>query len=75
MTITRLTELTLSFFAQLTGVKQADFFIDVLPKNEVKGLEFYHHENYKNKNYLDDCFWIGRLHIVFSRANSGIARN
>ena len=60
-------ELALSSVARLLGVKEADFYLELLPQNEVEGLSLFEHRRLENDHAKTDLLWINRLHVVFSR--------
>lgn len=60
-------ELTASTLARLMGFKGADFFVEIVPKEDVQGQPFFWHESGQTDKYRSHEFQLGRLHLIADR--------
>lgn len=65
--IATILELTTSTLARLMGFKGADFFMEIVPKEDVQGQPFFWHERGQTEKYRSHEFQLGRLHLIAER--------
>lgn len=60
-------ELTASTLARLMGFKGADFFLEIVTKEDAQGQPFFWHERGQTEKYRSHEFQLGRLHLIAER--------